>query len=145
MPLWLVMTRSVPVLATATKTPLPYVTARHSMMAAGVRVVQVMPSGPERRDRDEDAVAVSHTPPAVVGGARASRPGDTPKAATATKRPLPYVTARHSLLAAAVRIVQVIPTRFVPVLATATKVPLPYVTPRHSMLAAAVRDVQTPV
>jgi hypothetical protein len=58
-----------------------------------------------------------------------------PLLATATKRLLPYVTARQLLSAALVRLVHAIPsgeviTRLpVPVIATATNKPLPHVTP----------------
>ncbi|OWY22386.1 hypothetical protein C7N43_09425 [Sphingobacteriales bacterium UPWRP_1] len=123
MPSGLVMTRFVPVAATATKRPLPYVTESHWVACAAVRAVQVMPSG------------------LVMTG---FVPIPSP---TATKRPLPYATEYQELAAAAVRGVQVMPsglvmTRFVPLSDTATKRPLPYVTEFQEFASAAVRAVQ---
>ena len=80
------MTRSpMPVLLTATKSPLPYVTDRQLLSAAEVRLVQVMPSG----------LVMTRLP--------------EPSPATATKIPLPYVTERHVLSAAEDWLAQVMP------------------------------------
>jgi hypothetical protein len=78
-----------PLDATATKRPLPYVTARQLLSAALVWLVQVMPSG----------LVMTRLP--------------DPEDATATKRPLPYVTARQLLSAALVWLVQVMPSGLV--------------------------------
>ena len=79
----------------------------HELFAAEVRIVQFIPSG----------LVITRLP--------------EPENATATKRPLPYVTENHLLAAAEVRIVHVIPSGLVitllltPENATATKRPLP--------------------
>ena len=79
----------------------------HELLAAEVRVVQLIPS----------VLVMTRLPVPVV--------------ATATKRPSPFVTDCQSLLAAEVPLVQVMPlglvmTRLpVPEAATATKRPLP--------------------
>ena len=67
----------LPVLATATKSPLPYVTPLHWLSAADVPIVQVIPSG---------LVMTWFPVPAVPD--------------KATKSPLPYVT-EYQLLSAA--------------------------------------------
>ena len=83
------MTRSpVPVVATATKIPSPYVTPYQSLFASQVLMVQVVPSG----------LVMTRL---------------LPDAATATKIPLPYVTAYQSLSAAEVRMVQMVPSGLV--------------------------------
>jgi hypothetical protein len=70
-----------------------------------------------------------------------------PLAATATKRPFPYVTEVQKFASAAERAVHVVPsglviTRLVPLAATATKRPFPYVTENQPFASAAERAVQ---
>ena len=133
----LVMTRfPVPVLLTATNVSWPagppHVTAFHSLSAADVWLVQVIPSG---------LVMTRFPPPNSLTATNVSWPAGPP-----------HVTAFHELFAADVRLVQVIPsglvmTRFpVPVLLTATNVSWPagppHVTAFHELFAAEVWLVQ---
>ena len=68
----LVITRlSMPLTATATNNPLPYVTPYQLLSAAEVRLVHVIPSG----------LVITRLP--------------EPENATATNKPLPYVTDCH--------------------------------------------------
>ena len=115
----------MPLRATATNRPLPYVTSFHKLSAAEVRAVQVIPSG----------LVITRLP--------------VPLFATATNRPLPYVTLLQLLSAAEAREVQITPswlviTRLpVPLFATATNRPLPYVTLRQDLFGeGAARAVQ---
>jgi len=89
----IVMTRFVPVLATATNRLFPYVTAAHEFASGALRAVQVVPSG----------LVMTRF---------------VPEMATATNRLFPYVTAHH-MSSDTLRAVQVVPsglvmTRLVP-------------------------------
>ena len=83
-PSGLVMMRSVPNPATATKTPFPYVTDVQ-LLAGTLRAVQVMPS----------VLVITRFVPLLL---------------TATKVPFPKVTLLHWFASAALRAVHVIPS-----------------------------------
>lgn len=103
------MTRLVPVLATATKVPFPYVTVCHEFASAAELKDQLIPF--------------------VLDITRF-----VPSEETATKVPFPKVTEFQPLFSGAVRVVQVTPSGLViirapvPTLATATNSPFPKVT-----------------
>lgn len=110
------MTRPpTPLIATATKSPLPHVTPRHIFSVALAWLVQVTPSGE----------VCTRLP--------------VPLIATATKSPLPHVTLSQLFVTALFWLVQLKPSGEVcnpPSKATATKSPPPYVTPSQRRSAA---------